>query len=306
MFCEKLTKAMTEKYTESSQKQFIKVARFINKVCKVKIDTEFSFKMVDKYEDEIMDALEKYGESTRQTYSSYLILLYKLDNREPPKKLNEFTKKSKQDMSVKNEENNKKELINLDNNDIYKFATEKVGSGKGHPFSHYTRLCLISILRDIPLRVNELVGMKFENDGTTNYIDIENKKMYVKNHKNSKRKDVTYTHDLSESIINDLLMFKNKYNTTLLFPTSAVDPKPASMYLLCNHWGRLIKEYCADRNIEYVKYGIHNIRHNFASTKLAEIKIDPDVVAKLRDIKDSLKHLSIETCLIHYLKAIRD
>lgn len=305
MFSEDLTKAMNEKYSESSIKQFIKIARFINRTISKPLDNMFDFKNIDKYEKTIIEALQKYNCNTRQTYSSYIILLYKLDHREPPKIFNEFTKKTKDEQSKINEDNNKQKLINLDNDDIYKFAVEKVGGGKGHPFSSYTQLCLISILKEVPLRLSELVNMRFENDGCNNYVDIETKKMYVKNHKNSKRKEITYTHNLSEQIIKDILMMKNKYNTTLLFPTSPTDSKPASMALLCNHWERLVKSYCKDKKIEHVKYGIHNIRHNHATNKLKELNIDSEIVAKLRDIKDSLKHLSLETMLVHYLKAIQ-
>lgn len=306
IFKPKTAERIKTNYMPNARVQFEKLGRFCNRVLGVKSTKKFSIKRTSENSEKIIEAMKQYSVSTQATYINYLFILFsKMYKREFPTEFYEYSKTVRADHAVMQGMKNQEELISLDNNEIYNYIKEKVSKSYRPSMSSLQKWIMIAILKELPLRLNEFHMMKWADDEENNYISVEKKIMFIRKHKNSKRIAGPLVFDLSEELIEDLQRYKQFCSYDYIFLRNEKPyGEPASEYSLCAMWKQLVKQFCRDQGIQEVNYGIHSLRHSFATGKLKELQIDPEVVKKLEELKKTMKHKNLETSLKLYLKTI--
>lgn len=160
--------------------------------------------------------------------------------------------------------------------DIYNYVKERY---KG------SELWMLSILKCCPIRVSEFCGMSKIDTGDNNYIDVENMKIIVRNHKNKGIREVS----LDEETIKDL-----KDCVHVCEGLSQKQIKDKFSYIL--------RAYKKDNKIKSnVKLGIHEFRAQAEVENMSNLKSDMSSkeLDKLLNRAKELGH-TMESALIYY------
>ncbi len=274
----------------------------------------------------IINHVKKMNESSRAINMHQIKTMFKLMEIPIPdeisKACDEFTKQ-KNKVYI---EHRKKPLNNsIDIDNIYQFfynkcfELKKTTIMKKNKDSHYKvityvkprysmlkaiRLVLFSILRDRCVRLSDLVNLKFEDDGSNNYIDVFKNTMTIRNDKTSrlskKKKYEDRVIKLSEDTIRNIKFFRIYCLTDYLIPNY---DKTDSITLdtLKNTFNTSMKLYCKENNIPYVAQlcGIHELRRHEVKKDIDGI--DMEQLLKIQEACKARGH-TIQTMLNHYTR----
>ena len=304
-YSQEITEKILEKYSSNAVMQFIRLGKMIYSLTNDKITNNLD---IEKKINEFYDLMDKYSLSSQVTYYGYLQCLYKVINKPIPKSIQDKIESTGKSNKKKVKNNKHEELVEYDNDDIFLFQHQKVKTD-GRRLSRWLKLLSIAFLKEIPCRFQEICDLEWcdNDDSSNNYVDLDKKKMYIRNHKTSARTNKKYVYKLSDEIIDILQRYKKKFNYKYIFLSNR---KPyndkCTVFSLSTQFTSMIKSYCKDRNIKYVKYGIHDIRHSYATNNIKDIGITIEQIEKLKKVSKELKHKSLDTTITHYLKTIKN
>lgn len=209
--------------------------------------------------DNIITEIKKLTESTQyiflMTIKIYLSF-YQIENDT----LNEAIKTANTLRRTIDDNRHKTEELN-DNftvNDILKYCQEKYTKSKS--ITNLYRLTMFQILSNVPIRLKEFESMSFEDDNKCNFIDINNKQIIIRNHKNDKHKQDRII-KLNQDDIEQLILHKNVTNTNILFSGKFTKQPMANMGIE-QLFRKTIEIFCEKNKIKLNKgdHGIHMLR----------------------------------------------
>ena len=162
-------------------------------------------------------------------------------------------------------------------NDIYGYVKEKYNTGDP--------IWMLSILKCCPIRVSEFYGMSKIDRGDNNYIDVNNKRLIIRNHKNKGIREVK----LDKDTLNDL--------------KDCVDIcKDLTEKQIKDKFSYILRAYKKENNIgKDVKLGIQEFRAQAEMDNMSKLK--PDMSSKeLEKLLSRSKELghSLESALLYY------
>ncbi len=145
--------------------------------------------------------------------------------------------------------------------------------------------------------------MKFTNDNENNFIDLENKALVIRKHKNGKS---TRFVKLKEQTINDIKYLRDMMNTEYLFIKKQGDNIVSMNGYDIEQMSRIaIKTYNKEHGIEHIKgkQGIHGIRQNKVTSVYNDLSVKMEEIKKIIELSGSLGH-TISTQLRDYVKQV--
>lgn len=297
-FTDELQKKIKERYsTKGTRSNFNSMAKYFYDIMKIELD-EGDFDLDDIEDNKHMiakhlkrsfkDKRGKKGQdedvrkaiSTGRSKLGYLKMLFVLEKRPLPKPLEDvmlysnvrFDKISKQRSVEKEEHYKMTELIN--------FFFDKIRKS----LSSRQRYLLISILSQVPLRLNEFENMTYNKSKTHNYIDMEKKQFIIRDHKTSKSlgtKKIPIPSDIFDIIVKHKKDFDYKY----LFVKNRYRDLSMNGKDLESFLRTQIKAFAKANGKKLIQFGIHKIRHQFTSNYLNNQDTSSD------DGYDRLKHV---------------
>lgn len=297
-----------------------------------KITKDINCKCIDDLLDVqpqlIVNHIKTMSTASRAINIHQIKLMYKLMNRQIPDIIqnacDKFTKE-KNDV-YKEQQKNKPLNKSIDINNIYQYFHDQCFKSKSRTFEKKDRkgqikivthnikpkfsmlkairLVLFSILRDRCVRLSDLIGMTFEDNGDNNYIDMFKHTMTIRNDKTSrlskKKKYEDRIIKLSDDTIRNIKYFRIYCITDYLLPNY---DKTHSVTLdtLKNTFNTSMKIYCKENNIPYIRQltGIHELRRNEVKKDIEGI--DMEQLLQIQEHCKARGH-SIQTMLNHYTR----
>jgi integrase len=264
-----------------------------------KIFTQMNITKIDDLDtDKFINICNEYiNLGTRSTLINHTNTLYKLMGKEPSDKFKEYVLKSNDEAIKYRNERNKNKINNedIDCSDMAAYWFDKYNNHKSirkvkskDKTYDYTswKFCretsckyiLYSILSIAPIRITELTKCKYEDDKKHNYLDLDNKILHIRVHKNSNKKsgkDRTIT--LTDDLIEHIKKHKDYTGSEWLMCNSKKDPINGSD--MFNKLSNATKKYCNDKDIKYIpgRSGIHSFRSKFAKKECDNIGIKIDI-----------------------------
>jgi hypothetical protein len=107
---------------------------------------------------------------------------------------------------------------------------------------------MFQILSNIPIRLKEFTSMMFEDNGQYNYINLENKHILIRKHKNDKHSPERII-ELNEDDIKHLIYHKNITNSNYLF-SCKLSKKPMNEKDIEQFFRKTVEAFCKNKNIE--------------------------------------------------------
>ena len=304
IFSEDLQKSITSRYKPKSQAQFISMIRWIYKSIDKDYSEKFKFKFIKNNIDTIIASLSKLCISTQSTYMNYLKILYDLGDRKFPLTLDEKLTAINEALKVKVLEQHHDDLDSAVNyRDVYDWMVSIVKSDKfgkkqrDVPLGKLQLFLCISILIDHPLRLNEcLVDLFWSDDGSNNYIDIENRVMVIRHHKTERSSVGTKTFTLGDRLVEDLKFYQDKmakigqFKRVFIGNRTPIIDSPMSSQGATEFFTKLMKSYCKEMNVEWKprSMGIHQVRKSYASTAVDNIGITSEQINALLNMLEKL------------------
>ena len=293
-----ILKKIDKLYSSSTKKGLIRIVDIIKKIYGIEY---FDLDIMDaKNINMLAKYLSKFKISTQDTYLGYIGMLYDLYDKCIPTELNRLSKRVRKSVSSHHQSKKSEPLKELDLNCVKNVLNQK-RLKKGN-YINYRKWLVVCIICDIPLRLNEMCEMKYEDDGIHNYIDFKKGKAIIRNHKSSTSFGIK-TLKLSKTLIDEIKEYKKKFDYEYLF---MVNKYPFDKPMLGVHmnqlWATAIKTYYKSIGEPYVPFGIHDCRHQYTTNKCNEINVDVDTIKKILEIQKEMGHTRLETTLTHYLK----
>lgn len=174
------------------------------------------------------------------------------------------------------------------------------------------RLVMMCILRDRAIRISELAGCMMEDDGESNYYDMENNQLVIRHDKGSritgKSKHEPRIIQLSDKSKQNIRWYNRKTKSKYLFPAlKGKDDKAMGANSLIHSFNISMKVYCKANNIEYAagKMGIHELRRKENMDQINED--DCDIVETLKKIERMAyeRGHSLDTAIKFYTRSKR-
>lgn len=142
----------------------------------------------------------------------------------------------------------------------------------------YIRLVIFTILKRCPIRFGEMEEMKYIDDNTNNYINLDKAMILIRKHKVAKitKKQNVRKIPLSPEECDILRECKDYLNSDYVIPYIRKDipEKPSGLNGIEGVYRHAIKHYCKENGIKYVHrcMGIHTLR-SIAATNDTKDKI---------------------------------
>lgn len=318
MFPEKITLKMNEIYTARKSIKNVETAvRAIYKYLNVEAVVYDKNIFINNIE-RVIAFIDGLNLNTGKLYLNYFVKLLSFEDIVITK-LSEHLKVVIEKADASREQNKQQQLVEIDIDAIYQYYyddlhkkvkvmdkrnKDKIVERERTPKFSITRCyraCLFAILSDIPIRLTELSNMKFVDDNVSNFVDIENKQLVIRKHKNggSVRKL-----SLKDRTIDEIKFLKLMMKTDNLFckykdgvEVSMNGPDIEQMSRTA------IKTYNKAHGIEHVpgKMGIHGLRHNAVTNMFNEVNIKFEEIKKIMDLSRNMGH-DLRTQLRDYLK----
>lgn len=318
MFSKVLLKKIQDKYTEETQKNLKSVVKKINKVIDNDKPEIYDKDIIIKNEDKLYNYFKNMDNiHTSKVYLNFINKLLEFENIKLDKLVNLQNEINKKSDTMRKELNNKKELNEIDVQDIFKFYEDKLK--KNNYLKNLTillRIILFSILNDNALRLTELTQTRInKDDKKTNYIDTDKKILFVRNDKNSKRmktKNYLIEKPLSDKTIYYINKLYNYYKMEnigdmWLFPSKMDLSKSMKTANIEQMFRTAMTNYYKENNLEKKPKltGIHSIRHNEVSNLFDDLNINVETLEKLLNNSHLLGH-NLTTEIYNYVKIKKD
>jgi hypothetical protein len=280
----------------------------------------------------IIKAINNIPSKSRALYAYQLKTVCKLMDWHVSDTLNEYCAKCKIDEVRQYDERRMNEPLNkdidiqkvyewyksncFDNRTVIRTWYTKKGKCKKEVVlpSTYTktkahRLVLTSILKDKPIRLTEMVGMKMKDDGECNYVDIENKCLVIRNDKSTKitKRSRPRNVKISDDTINHIKWYRENTSSLYLFPAlSGKEDIPMTQGVMITCFMNIIKLYCKANNITYKagQMGIHNLRSQYQQKNFDKIIKLNIKTSELKEIFSKCRELghTPEMALLQYTR----
>ncbi len=239
--------------------------------------------------------------STADMRLGMLISVYKLRDRDVPTWIKEV--KIDKSKSARDEVKSKAKVVRtmVDPKDIYDYFSKNM---KFASLSDAQTLVLFSLLKDHPLRLNEVSGLRYEKlDDGSNYIDLDSGEMIIRNHKTTARGGKCRTYTLTKDNIRDLKCLRKHHRYSRVFVPlrggcdQEIDEDRMKEFLY-----NKIQKYGRETQTNIKGAGIHTFRHLVVSRRCKELGIDVHLFEKLEELRKSMGHAGLSTTLSYYLK----
>lgn len=318
MFSETLTIKINNIYNDTTVKNLKTSIRKLYKYLNINSVTYDKMHIINNV-DTILDFINSLNVNVAKLYLNYYVKLLSFEDI-TLNKLSQHLKKVIELSNEKRKENKEEKLIDIDINDVYKYFydilhnayeyedkrnNKVIKRSKPAKFSltRCYRTVLFSILSDTPVRLTELSHMKFMDDGTSNFIDIENKRMFIRNQKVKQKPRII---KLKDNTINDIKYLIAQVNPPYLFMKKrcaeecSMDGDNIEQVLRC-----AMNEYKKAKSISHIphKFGIHSIRHNKVSKQYNEINLKIAEIKEILSLSQNMGH-SISTQIRDYFKCV--
>lgn len=298
-----------EKYANGNTlDNFRKLARYIKKHTSVSAKAKLSTERLASIAGELASVFadEKHGAfNTRNMYIGYLYLLFRVDGKQLPEKLDHLRLKMKQQRTKNDRQLNKQKVAKVDVGEI---LSQLQAYRKSHPrsLSNWQKEFIFTILSTVPVRLNELVGMRWVDNEEDNYIDLEEGKMVIRKHKAAKQIGAK-EFPLSEEQLDFLKLYKSKWSFDFVLirnqkPYQSISATQSSLRTL---FSRQMAKYKKKHNLKG-EVGIHAIRQNYVTSRLNNMNIGSGMMDRLREIQDQLGHTTFLHTLSTYFRTMED
>lgn len=300
-----LAVAINEKYgNENTRYNFVLLAKYLKKHTSLKGD--LTVKMLKQKKEELLElfASEDKGKfNTRNNYLGYLWMVFSAAKEKMPQELDQLRKKMKKQRTKNDEKLNDDKIADIDTLEILE---EVRARRKKNPrtLGNWQREAIFTILVDTPLRLNELVGMRWVDNDEDNYIDLEEGSIVIRNHK-AKKSLGTKKHKLNDDAIAFLKLFKEKwpYDFVLIRNEKPYQSEPATQGSLRSLFHRFMKKWKAEHNIGK-EVGIHNLRQNYATKKLNALGLGAVEMQAIRELQNQMGHTNFYHTLTTYFRTL--
>ena len=300
IFSENTIQKVTEKYSNATtRKQFFSR---LNKISKL-LQTE-SIDEIDVLEniDLIISKLEDTNKASKGLYLNTVkqyLLFFGLENDTLN---NELVIAYNQRHQIDNNRH-KTDILNTSftMKDVYEFYEEDLQNNWS--IKNQNRVMMFYLLKLSPLRINELI-ISLETDNVKNYIDFDNKILFIQSHKTFDRTKHVREIQLSDQDIEFIKDHQQKVNQHNLLVNKS------GHVLNANNLEQLFREsiqnFCKQNNIEYKKgiSGIHNVRSLAENENLKPLLEAGINYEKFMEISNKCKQMGhgISVALKHYSK----
>ena len=116
-------------------------------------------------------------------------MMFTLEDKKFPEIIDNKMKELKQKNKTRESVLHEQERANIDVKDVYKSLEKLIDKEKKTSHSRAMRFLMISILIDVPLRLNEFMStLQWEDHKINNYVDLVDKKIIIRKHKVDKSK----------------------------------------------------------------------------------------------------------------------
>jgi integrase len=288
-----------KKYKSTTQDNVLTSIRFIYKIIDKPLST-FNFDDIESNIDQICNKLQSINVASAQCWIIALIMIYRSAKRDEPEILKTLFKETKAKVKEHDNLKQKEKLHDLNLKDVYDYfkAIELKGVNK---LSQSMRRVMLAILINVPLRLNELINLQYEDTQTNNYVDFEKKQLVIRVHKTDK-KNGTKILSINDDTVSEIKRHQELYPKKYIFltnkkPNDDVMDSTSSRHFLQS----AIKTYCKAKNLEYKPFGVHNVRHQHA-TKNINDGIDLKVYKKIQELQKLMGHSNFESTLKYYYK----
>ncbi len=162
----------------------------------------------------------------------------------------------------------------LDITKIQKYYYDRFHTAKTKTKLASARLVLFTILNNTPIRLTEICNIKYEDDNIHNHVNLDNGRITIRMHKNSKKGGKTRKIKLSQEEIDIIKCHKKILQTEFLIPKLKGDHSKNDTNGIEGLYRNSIKNYCKVHDIDYKKnaFGIHMLR-SIEQTKNIKNKI---------------------------------
>ena len=320
MFSDTLTIKINDNYNATSVKNIKTAIRALYKYLDIN-STEYDKQHIMNNVDKVIEFINSRCLNTGKVYLNYYIKLLFFEDIINTKLKTHFQEIIRKADKQRNENKNE-ELTNIDIESIYNYFSNQlygtvkvidkrnpekfVERQKSSPFSQTKcyRTCLFSILENTPIRLNELSNMKFIDDDKCNFIDFNNNRLVIRNHKNGgKIRHIK----LKQQTIADLKYLQQHMKTTYLFIKKKNMENEISMNGsdIEQMFRTAMKTYNKIHGIEHIKgkQGIHSLRQNKVSKTYNQLSVKMDEIRQILELTDNLGH-TLSTQMRDYLKQI--
>lgn len=324
-----MTIKLNSKYNSTSVKNIKTAVRALYRFLTIP-DESYDKNHILNNVDNVIIFIKSLNTNTAKLYLNYYVKLLSFEDI-VIEKLQEALKETISKADNTRLENNKQKLITLDPEAFYQYYYNQLHGkvkylDKRNPdkviererdakfsITRCYRVCLFSILSNMPLRLTELSNMKFVDDKINNFVDFNNNQLVIRKHKNGgiyalkkHKKGSTRFIILKERTMNDIKYLKDKMNTTFLFSKYINGIEMSMNGQDIEQLSRTaINTYNKAHGVKHIKghMGIHGLRQNKVSTLYTELQIKADEIKKIIDLSRSLGH-GLTTASRDYLKKI--
>jgi integrase len=277
-------KTIENHYSEQSIKNIKSLAKKINENIALKHFSEINDK-ADVFDKVISNM--GYSKAHKANLIFQVVKLLKLIGVDVNEKYNLLVKqigKERQQESLKKRE--KKQICNVTIDDLYNFV-------KTHN-KPLTTISLFSVLRCCPIRLSEFHKIRFVDNKINNYIDIKNKSIIIREHKNTKKTDNVRLVAIDDLCVEDLKKYLNNS------PKSVELFENKTKKQIQNIFSEVIKSYKKVFGIKN-SLGIHQLRTQEEMKNMKALKpgMKTEDLNKMISRSKELGH-SLETALTYY------
>lgn len=295
-------KIMTESFQTQLEKRYKKstigtIWKMVNYMSK-KVGHDLEWEDLEKDQSDNMSDLSF---SSRDSRLGYMILLFKLKGKPVPKWMKDYKLTNMTELRKERVENARERREFIDPSDIY----EHFKNCRDNYNIRQSRV-IFSILKQIPIRLNEMRELTYQdNKDGKNYVDLNKKKLIIREHKTSDRGGGERVYNLNKDALEELKELKDKYNMPYVFfyGKGKCEKRKFAEKEFQDWFKAKITKYGRDKNIDVSGVGIHSMRHGHVSRNMAKLGISQETYEKLQGLADKMGH-SIGTALEHYLKGM--
>lgn len=286
-------KKLLEKYTKSSVLEIHKTVNYLSK----RVGHELTW---DDIKTDISDHMNSLAKSTRDARLGYLMCICKVKNIDVPS----WMETSKQSNSKHLKEERSKKAGDkhdfIDPKDIYQYYNGLIDK---KTIDNLQANVMFSILKQVPLRLNEMRELKYNKDAM-NHVDLDKRKIVIRLHKTSRRGGAIREYDLNKDSINAIKLLKENSKGDQLFTYNRKGNSRAFTQQEFRDWFKArINKYGKAKNVITKGMGIHSFRHYHVSKKMGDLGISQDTYKKLEVLAKNMGH-TVGTALDHYLKSM--
>lgn len=271
-------------YSEQSLKNVKSLAKKINENIPLK-----HFKEINDKADEFNKVINNMGYSSahKANLIFQIVKILKLIGVDVNEKYDLLVKQIGKDRQQENlKKREKKQFCNVTIDDLYNFV-------KTHN-KPITTIALFSVLRCCPIRLSEFHKIRFVDNKTNNFIDIKNKCIIVREHKNKKKTDNVRIVKIDDLCVEDLNNYKKENSATVELFENKTKKQIQSIF------SEVIKSYKKVYGIK-ISLGIHQLRTQEEMKNMKALKpgMKTEDLNKMISRSKELGH-SLETALTYY------